>query len=416
MDDKTSLLNQLRIDREEITDTGSSRRLILWIVSAVLVLGLFAAGWWVLARPSGIPVRAAIAQQVSTETTGTAGASMLDASGYVVARRQATVSAKIIGRVVDVLIEEGQQVEEDQIIARLDDSTTRAALAQAQAHLAQAEASLEASRIALEDARPTFIRSQQQREAGVISEQAFDTAKAQFNAAQSDFAIKQRAVAVAKANLLRAQRDQEDTIVRAPFAGVITVKAAQPGEIVSPSSAGGGFTRTGIGTVVDMNSLEVEVDVSENFITRVRPGQPAIVRLNAYPDWEIPAEVIAVIPTADRSKATVKVRVGFKSRDERVLPDMGARVSFLSDASANPGSGSARLPPNVIVPREAVLGTGDTGTVFVINGDTLERRVVRLGARTSAGQVIQSGLTSGTRVVVGDLSELEDGMKVYVQN
>lgn len=416
MDDKTSLLNQLRIDREEIADTGSSRRIFLWIVSTVLVLGLFAAGWWVLARPSGIPVRAAIAQQASTQTVGAAGASMLDASGYVVARRQATVSAKIIGRVVDVLIEEGQRVEEGQIIARLDDSTTRAALAQAQTQLAQAEASLEASRIALEDARPTFIRSQQQFEAGVISEQAFDTAKAQFNAAQSDYAIKQRAVEVAKANLLRAQRDQEDTIVRAPFAGVITVKAAQPGEIVSPSSAGGGFTRTGIGTVVDMSSLEVEVDVSENFINRVQPGQPAIVRLNAYPDWEIPAEVIAVIPTADRSKATVKVRVGFKTRDERVLPDMGARVSFLSEASADPGSGSARVAPNVIVPREAVLGTGDTGTVFVINGDTLERRAVRLGARTAAGQLIQSGLTSGTQVVVGNLNELEDGMKVYVQN
>ena len=137
---------------------------------------------------------------------------------------------------------------------------------------------------------------------------------------------------MARAGLGLAQRAQEDTIVRAPFAGVVTVKAAQPGEIVSPISAGGGFTRTGIGTIVDMASLEVEVDVSENFINRVRPGQRATIRLNAYPDWEIPAEVIAVIPTADRAKATVKVRVGFKQRDARVLPEMGARVAFLSDA------------------------------------------------------------------------------------
>ena len=166
----------------------------------------------------------------------------------------------------------------------------------------------------------------------MISAQDFDNARAAFNAAESDYAVKQKAAEVARAGLGLAQRAQEDTIVRAPFAGVVTVKAAQPGEIVSPISAGGGFTRTGIGTIVDMASLEVEVDVNENFINRVRPGQRATIRLNAYPDWEIPAEVIAVIPTADRAKATVKVRVGFKQRDARVLPEMGARVAFLSDA------------------------------------------------------------------------------------
>ncbi len=249
----------------------------------------------------------------------------------MVARRQATVSAKITGRVLEVLIEEGQAVEKDQIVARLDDTNTQAELAQARAQLAQAQASEQAAKVSLEDAQRIYTRNQQQHAAGVISAQDFDNSRAAFNNIQSEYTVRQKAVSVARATLEFAQQNQNDTIVRAPFAGVITVKAAQPGEIVSPMSAGGGFTRTGIGTVVDMTSLEVEVDVSENFINRVRPGQAATVRLNAYPDWSIPAEVIAVIPTADRAKATVKVRVGFKERDGRVLPEMGARVSFLSE-------------------------------------------------------------------------------------
>lgn len=249
----------------------------------------------------------------------------------MVARRQATVSAKITGRVMEVLIEEGQQVEKDEVVARLDDTNTRADLEQARAQLAQAQASEQAAKVALDDAKRIYARNRQQHDAGVISAQDFDNSQAAFNNIQSDYAVRQKAVAVARATLAMAQQMQNDTIVRAPFAGVITVKAAQPGEIVSPISAGGGFTRTGIGTIVDMSSLEVEVDVSENFINRVRPGQKATVRLNAYPDWSIPAKVIAVIPTADRAKATVKVRVGFEQRDERVLPEMGARVSFLSE-------------------------------------------------------------------------------------
>jgi RND family efflux transporter MFP subunit len=294
------------------------------------------AVWRIRAEPVPAPAPAtpapAVANTSSSQPPNTgAGASTLDASGYVVARRQATVSAKITARVIEVSIEEGQQVQQDEIIARLDDTNTRAQLAQAAAQLAQARASLEASKVALDDARRIYTRNEQQHTAGVISAQDFDNARATFNAALSDHTVKQKSVDVASAGLTLAQRAQEDTIVRAPFAGIVTVKAAQPGEIVSPISAGGGFTRTGIGTIVDMSSLEVEVDVNENFINRVRPGQKAAIRLNAYPDWEIPAEVVAVIPTADRAKATVKVRVGFKQRDERVLPEMGARVSFFGE-------------------------------------------------------------------------------------
>ncbi len=414
MDDKSSLLTSLRIDRGEEVQDDNTRRVVLWIGSAVLVIALAAGLWWFVFRPSGVPVQVAVVRASSNSSPAAAG-SLLDASGYVVARRMATVASKTTGRVMEVLIEEGQRVAKDEIIARLDDTNTRASLAQAQAQLAQAQANLEASKVALDDARPIFERSQQQFERSVISADAFDKAKAAFNAAQSDFAVRQRGLAVARSALGMAQRAQDDMTVRAPFAGVVTVKAAQAGEMVSPVSAGGGFTRTGIGTIVDMDSLEVEVDVSESFINRVKPGQPATIKLNAYPDWEIPAAVIAVVPTADRSKATVKVRVGFKERDARVLPEMGARVSFLADpAKASPDS-EAPVSRALVVPTDAIETSGDTGTVFVLKDNTVERRVVRIGARSAEGQVVLSGLSEGDRLAIGDRSLLADGAKVQIQ-
>jgi RND family efflux transporter MFP subunit len=258
--------------------------------------------------------------------------SALDATGYVVARRLATVASKTIGRVVELPIDEGQRVEKDQLLARLDDSNARAAVEEARAQIAQSEANLAAARIALEDARPIFARSELQRRGGLISAQQFDNDHAAFNAAGAAVAIRERGVELARASLNVALRNLDDTVVRAPFAGVVTARTVQIGEVVSPSSAGGGFTRTGIGTIVDMDSLEVEVDVSEKFVNRVHAGQPVTVRLNAYPDVALAAQVLAVIPTADRSTATVKVRIGLTQRDARVLPDMGARVSFESSA------------------------------------------------------------------------------------
>jgi RND family efflux transporter MFP subunit len=415
MDEKTSLIDHLRIDRTEDVSSGSSRRWMLVAGGVVFVLALGAGVSWALSRPEVIAVQAAVVREVSgaQQTNGlSSGASMLDASGYVVARRSATVASKTIGRLVEVTIEEGQKVEAGQVIARLDDSNARAALDQSRAQLAQAEANLDAAKRALEDAKPIFGRNELQMQAGVISAQAFDNARATYNAAQSDYAVRVRGVEVARAAREVAQRNFDDTIVRAPFGGVITVKAAQVGEIVSPQSSGG-FTRTGIGTIVDMESLEVEVDVSENFINRVQPEQSASIQLNAYPDWAIPAAVIAIIPTADRSKATVKVRVGFKQRDERILPQMGARVSFLR-SSPGPESSAAAAADAVMVPTEAVQVSGDNGTVFVINDDMVERRVVRLGSRTSTEQIVLSGLAPGSHVVLGNLDALSDGAKIRV--
>jgi RND family efflux transporter MFP subunit len=404
--DKSALLGQLKIDRGE---PAPSRAWIGWVVAAVLVVG-GAAGAYAYFQTQAMPiVQVAIAAPASSEVAMQRG-SMLDASGYVVARRQATVSSKITGKVVEVLIEEGQYVERDEVVARLDDTNARAAVGQATAQLEQARANRAQAQVALDNARPIFERNREQFEEAFISAQTFDTAKSNFDATRTGLDVAARAVDVAAANLVLAERNLDDTIVRAPFAGVVTVKAAQEGEMVSPVSAGGGFTRTGIGTIVDMDSLEVEVDVSENFINRVRPNQDVTVRLNAYPDWAIPAKVIAIIPTADRAKATVRVRVGLGEKSTRILPQMGVRVSFLTaddDASEAPAQRAA-----VLVPSDAIRVTGDTGVVFVINGGALERRAVRLGAATAEGQVVTSGLTAGARLAIGDSTQFSDGIKV----
>jgi RND family efflux transporter MFP subunit len=241
--------------------------------------------------------------------------------------------SKITGRLVEVLVEEGQRIAAGQVIARLDNTNATAALVQAEARVAEAEANLQASEVALADAEPSSKRSEEQFRRGLTSAEQVEAARSNFNSRKMAVLVGQQSVSVARAAVGVAKQNLEDTIIRAPFSGVVTVKAAEPGEMVSPSATGG-FTRTGICTIVDMDSLEVEVDVSEAFISRVEPNRPVTVRLNAYPDWEIPAKVLAVIPTADRAKATVRVRVAFESRDPRIVPEMGARVSFRDDGSA----------------------------------------------------------------------------------
>ena len=409
MDDRSSLLEQLKIDRSVDDETGGHWR---WILAGIIAIGMaVAGGWYFLNAPERVAIRVATAESVSTETPAIR-ASALDASGYVIARRQATVSSKITGRVTQVLIEEGQQVSKDEVVARLDDTNARARVAQNAALLAQQRATLNAAVVALANAEPTFARSQMQFEQQVISAQDLDTAKTAYDNIRTSLEIAERGVEVAQANLALAQRDFDDTVVRAPFGGVVTVKAAQEGEMVSPVSAGGGFTRTGIGTIVDMDSLEVEVDVSENFINRVNAGQDVSVTLNAYPDWVIPAHVIAIIPTADRAKATVRVRVGLDEKDPRILPQMGVRVAFLAaDDAAQPQS----VRQAVAIPGEAVAVNGDTGTIFVVRDSTVERRAVRLGGQLPDGrQIVVSGINAGAQLAIADFSLLADGTAVRI--
>ncbi len=410
MNDKTALLGQLKIDRgpEQEDDGGGWGKWVLLGLLLVLVIG--AAFWW-FSRPGGIAVKVATAQPSGGASAGPA--SLLDASGYVVARRMATVSAKITGKVTEVLIEEGQHVDEGQIVGTLDDTNIRAGFDQSKAQLAFAQASHDQIRVQLANAKRDFERKKQLLAQRYVSQADVDSAQTLFEDLQAQLVTAARNVDVSRQGLAVAQRNLDDTVVRAPFSGVITVKAAQTGEIVSPLSAGGGFTRTGIGTIVDMDSLEIEVDVNESFIGRVKAGQPASAKLNAYPDWEIPAEVIAIIPTADRAKATVKVRVGFKQKgDPRVLPDMGVRVSFLSEA---PKAAEAGARPGVLIPAQAVQAQGDRGVVFVVRDDKLERRAVSLGARSGEQQTVLSGVSAGERVAIGDNSQFSDGAPVIVE-
>lgn len=412
MNEKSALLRELRIDRAEPPQGAGPQRRRWWIAIGVGLVLLGAAGWWLVSRPGAISVKSVAARALPAGPGNAGGASILDASGYVVARRQATVSAKITGKLDQLYIEDGQHVRAGEILAKLDDTNAMAALLQAGAAVTQAEAVVAQARTAAEDLTPTYERNRKQAAAGLISPEALESSKAAFDAQSSALRVAEGNLAIQRAAKEVAQRNENDTVVRAPYTGVITTKNAQPGEIISPLSAGGGFTRTGIGTLVDMDSLEVEVDVNENFISRVHADAPAILKLNAYPDWQIPAYVIAVVPTADRSKATVKVRVGFRTRDPRILPEMGARVSFLADVVA--GGAAASASGGVLLPTEAVLGGGDTGVVFVLHDQTLERRAVRLGARSSDGQIVLSGVSSGERVAVGDLARLADGLQVKV--
>jgi RND family efflux transporter MFP subunit len=410
MHDQRALLNQLRVDR------STDRRIpgwAIWLSLAIMALIISLGAWFALAARAGTPVHVAVAKP-ALGALSDGGAPALEATGYIVAQRQSTVSAKTTGRVLQLLVDEGQTVVRDQILARLDDSNTRLALQQASAQLEQASANVQSARVAAQDAVPIYRRTEELHAQGIVSDDALDVAKTTYNSVNNSLAVAERSEEVARANLAAAQQNQEDTIIRAPFAGVITVKAAQPGDMVSPISAGGGFIRTGICTIVDMDSLDAEADVSENFIHRIRPHQPVNITLNAYPDWRIPGEIKAVIPTADRAKATVKVRVGFKVKDPRILPEMGVRVSVLNEPAATTGVGA--LPSSaVLVPPESVQADGEKGVVLVVNADVVERRAVLLGARSSDGQLILSGLSPGSKVVVGPLNLFSNGEKVRVE-
>lgn len=410
MNQKAALLDELRLDRTADTHQPTGRRRWRWAIgTGAGVVAAATAFWFLASAHQGLPVHVAVAKAVAVSGGAAGGSSLLDASGYVVALRQATVSGKSIYKVNEVLVQEGQPVKEGQVMARLDDTNARAALEQSRAQVKQLEAQLAAARLAADDARPIFQRNQKQLADGLISQDTFDASKAVYDALRTAVSVAEENLSVAKATVEVNQRYEDDTVIKAPFDGVVTVKTAQPGEIVSPQFSGGG----GIAKVVDMDSLEVDVDVSENFINRVRPKQPATITLNAYPEWRIPAEVIAVIPTADRAKATVKVRVAFKVKDPRIVPEMGAHVSFLDGTQPIASSASAATA-NVIVPPEAVQVTGDAGSVFVIIEEHLKRQDVRLGARTAEGQIILTGLSPGASVAVGNLDNLKDGMKVHV--
>lgn len=412
MNTSADLLNQLRIDRSAPPPPSSRRG--AWIaaavVAAVVVLALL--GWLLFGRGKAVDVH--VAEAVAIGNSG-GEASVLDATGYVVARRMATVSAKITGKVREVLIEEGQHVQAGQVMATLDPVDADAQRDLAAAQLSAARSQIAGVQAQLQSASADATRFGNLVRQQLVSRAQYDQAVAQRDALRAQLATAQHNAKVASDQLRIAGNGVDNTIVRAPFAGVVVAKAAQPGEIVSPLSAGGGFTRTGIGTVVDMDSLEVEVDVGEAFIGRVQPGMPVASVLNAYPDWKIPGHVIAIIPTADRSKATVKVRVALDVRDPRIVPDMGVRVSFLEKAQPR----QAQRKPGVLVPADAIAGRGGKQVVFVVadlKGDTgqARQRTVTLGRTLGDDREVLDGVAGGDVVVVNPPDKLADGARVHV--
>jgi len=400
--EKSDLLSQLRMDHTK--DRASRGR--TWLLAVVAVALLVGGGliWQAVVWAHRPTVRTTLARSASPDPPST---SVLDASGYVTARRQATVSAKITGKVIGVYFEEGMQVEEGAVLARLDDTDAKAQVALTRAQLAAVRAQLAEIRAQLQQAERDHTRQQELYDRGLVSPQTVDATLAQRDVLRARLATTEDQITVAQESVAVAQVQLDNTVIRAPFSGVAVAKSAQPGEIVSPLSAGGGFTRTGIGTIVDMESLEIQVDVNEAYINRVAPRQPVEAVLNAYPTWRIPCEVIAIIPAADRSKATVKVRIAIKSRDPRIVPDMGVRVGFLS---APPGSRSAA--PAVVIPAEAVRVEGSQGIVFVYAGNKVERRRVTLGPIVEGQRRVTSGLRDGERVVVAPPDTLKDGDRV----
>lgn len=405
--DKSDLLKQLRIDRgaERPADAAPASRWRTWALGgAGLLLAAILAAWF-LTREEAVAVSVAPARALPAAGAGT---SVLDATGYVTARRQATVSAKITGKVRTLLIEEGQHVKEGEIVATLDDSEARADAGLRAAQLAAARAQVTEAEAERANAEREYGRQRDLEARHLTSVSALDAARTRAEALAARLDSAKSEVQVAEQALRAARVQLDNTIVRAPFTGVVTVKAAQPGEMISPISAGGGSIRTGIGTIVDMDSLEIQVDVSEAYIHRVQAGQPVEAVLNAYPEWRIPAEVIAIVPTADRSKATVKVRIALQSKDPRIVPEMGVRVAFLEERRSAAGVAPA-APRGVLVPAAAIRDEAGQPVVFVVAEDRAVRRAVTLGGAQGESRLVQSGLRAGEPVIVEAPATLKDG-------
>ncbi|MDY7092319.1 MAG: efflux RND transporter periplasmic adaptor subunit [Acidobacteriota bacterium] len=411
MNDSPSL-DDLRIERDSPDDGGSP-----WVVPVVillLVLVVAAVIWWRV-RPTPPLVTPATVEEARGDAATTA-ATVLDASGYVTARLQATVSSKITGKVVEVRVEEGMEVEEGQALAFLDDTLQRRQLALAEALLETAKTSVDEIEADLKEAQLSRDRFERLVAADASAQAELDTAQARLDTLRARKSTAENQITVRQREVALRRQELEDTVIRAPFAGVAVTKDAQPGEMISPVSAGGGFTRTGICTLVDMSSLEIEVDVNEAYINRVRPDQDVQATLDAYPDWQIPARVITTIPAADRQKATVRVRIAFEQLDPRILPDMGVKVSFLdTEVEARDES-----QPLWLVPASAVRTENDRPYVFVITAKRLERRAVQTGNERGEKVEIVAGVRAGD-VVVKDASgeledgKLEDGQKVHLR-
>jgi len=405
MADPADKISQLKIDRS--VPAAAERR---WLLPGIIVViaGAIAVWWFFFsAGASAVLAETDIARK---PPSAAAANTVLDASGYVVARRQATVSSKVTGKVIDVFVEEGMRVEKDQIVATLDDTTQQAQLSLARAQAESARATLEEIDAQLRIARLERDRFRDLIENNLTSQSTVDTAEATFDQIAAQLETRRENVKVAERNVEVAMDSLSNMTIKAPFAGMVVSKNAQPGEMISPNSAGGGFTRTGICTIIDTDSLEIEVDVNEAYIQRVKAGQSVSATLDAYADWRIPAEVIAIVPTADRQKATVKVRIGFLERDERVLRDMGVKVAFLG---AEIPASSPQEIQGVMIAGEALRSDSSGDYVWLVRNNVVEKRPVQVGGQKDRTQVlILSGLSVGDTIVRSSEKPLVDGRSI----
>lgn len=396
-------LSGLKIE-ERARSSGNGRGKRRLLAASVVVVAAVAA---VVAMRTRV---AAVSVAEARPAGDPAAATLLNASGYITPRRRATVAAKITARVVDVYVDEGMVVSEGQLLARLDDSDAQRRLLAARAQRNATAAQIANLKVNLVNAERELRRQEELRTDGFTSVQALDLARTAAESLKAQIVAAEEQVKAAEAQIAMAQQDVDNCTVRAPFAGVVVSKDAQRGEMVSPVSAGGGFTRTGIATIVDMGSIEIEVDVNESYIARVEPGQRVEAVLDAYPDWRIPAKVRTVIPTADRQKATVKVRIAFDELDPRILPDMGVKVSFLAGEQA-----ARRTAARALVPREAARTLDGKPVVFLFIDGTLERRAVSLGAVVGGDVEVTAGLSPGDKVVVEGPADLRDGQRAKLK-
>ena len=385
------------------------------------VMGKF---WRIVAASLGVIVilaglalalrrKAPVVEVAAARPAGAAqGQTLLNASGYVTPRRRATVAAKITGRVTGVFFDEGDSVKEGELLATLDDSDAKRALASAVAERDAARAAVPDFEVQLQYAEIELRRAQELHAGKIQSQEFLDAARTNVKSLEAKVALARRQEQAAQARVFQAQQAVENTVIRAPFAGIIVSKDAQVGEMVSPVSAGGGFTRTGIATIVDMNSNEIEVDVNEAYIARVHAGQRVAATLDAYPNWQIPAHVRTIIPTADREKATVKVRISFDRLDPKILPDMGVKVAFLEEKRAPQ---NAEAAARAVIPRKSVRGSGEQAHVFVVREGKAERRAVTLGRAIGDEVEVVAGVNPGDAVIVQGPESLREGQSVHVQ-
>jgi len=400
-------LDDLKIDRSR-----KGRPALKWTLLVLVLLvalgGGGAAAWQWWTESQVLTVDTTVVRQT---TAGDGQPTVLNASGYVTARRQATVSSKVTGKVVEVLVEEGMVVRKGQVLARLDDTTERSYLALAEAQVQAASGALDELEVRHAEALLDLGRKEQLLKRGIIGRAEFDTAKSEGDWLDARIRNQREQVTVSEREIDVRRTALADTVIRAPFGGVAITKDAQPGEMISPVSAGGGFTRTGICTIVDMSSLEIEVDVNESYINRVSDEQRVVATLDAYPEWKIPASVITTIPAADRQRATVLVRIGFDELDPRILPDMGVGVAFLEADREVATVETARL----WVPVAAVQHDASQPFVYVLRGEEVERRAIGLGLEDGTEVEVTAGLAAGERIVLDAPPELANGDRVSVR-